>query len=255
MAEFKLSAEAFDTVFSAIAKSATYSEISVEVYGVEAREAPQYSFTTASELARMGELLRAGPGDTFLDLACGMGGPGLLVAQATGASVVGIDWSAAAIERARGLALARELGARARFLVGDATATGLASSSLEGALSIDALQLFADRRAALHEVARVLRPGARFVFTTWEGKPGSTPARLAVDNAPLLGEVGFRVDERHESLDWILRAREFFTALLERRERIAAECGEASKMFFEEGERILAETAAPPRVLYAATRN
>jgi hypothetical protein len=112
-----------------------------------------------------------------------------------------------------------------------------------------------DRAAVIREVARVLRPGARFVFTTWEaGESSDAAPRFRVAHEPLLRAAGFRVDERRLEPEWIVRARAFFGAVLERREKIAAECGPISEAFFGEAKRILAEERSPPRVLYAATR-
>ena len=49
------------------------------------------SHVTWTELRRIVRELRIGPGDAFLDLGCGHGGPCLWVARATRAAVVGID--------------------------------------------------------------------------------------------------------------------------------------------------------------------
>jgi SAM-dependent methyltransferase len=49
--------------------------------------------------------------------------------------------------------------------------TGLPDESLDAALSVDAPFYVADLLAALRETARVLRPGARFIFTLFEIDP------------------------------------------------------------------------------------
>ncbi len=41
------------------------------------------------------------PGDAVLDLACGRGGYGMEIARRTGARLIGIDFSTAALEAAR----------------------------------------------------------------------------------------------------------------------------------------------------------
>ena len=104
-----------------------------------------------------------------------------LVAQPvgeTGASLVGVDFSSVAIGQARKRAETRGLSKRATFLVGEAAATGLASGSLAGVMSVDAFWLFPDKPAVVAEGVRLLQPGGRFVFTTWECRitpPGWTP--------------------------------------------------------------------------------
>src|SRR5689334_14659724 len=55
-------------------------------------------------------------GDVLLDLACGRGGYGREIAQRTMSRLVGVDFSAVAIERAR--VRAQEVGLDAAYLVG-----------------------------------------------------------------------------------------------------------------------------------------
>jgi hypothetical protein len=47
-------------------------------------------------------------------------------------------------------------------------ATSLDPASIEGAISIDVIWAIPDQRAGFAETARILKPGARFVFTDWE---------------------------------------------------------------------------------------
>ena len=46
----------------------------------------------------------------------------------------------------------------------DAAAAALATSSVDAVVSIDALQLIPDRAAVLANVARMLKPGGRFLY-------------------------------------------------------------------------------------------
>lgn len=63
-----------------------------------------YSYTTRSELGRIARAVEVTPGDTLVDLGCGRGGPGIVVAELTGAVLIGLDITevaqAAAAERA-----------------------------------------------------------------------------------------------------------------------------------------------------------
>src|SRR6266446_7334069 len=74
----------------------------LEAFGEEypADEATD-GYITRSELRDMVAALRVGPGQTIVDLGCGRGGPGQWISCATGAELVGIDFSAAALEQAR----------------------------------------------------------------------------------------------------------------------------------------------------------
>jgi SAM-dependent methyltransferase len=55
-------------------------------------------------------------------------------------------------------------------------ATGLPDASCDAVMSLDVLPFAPDKTAALREVARILRPGGHFAFTTWEQLTHSAPA-------------------------------------------------------------------------------
>ena len=103
------------------------------------------------------DLLAPRPGERILDLGCGDGALTLTLA-ARGAEVVGVDASAdmAAAARARGLD-ARRLDGHALSL----EATG--GQPFDAVFSNAALHWMLDPDAVIAGVARVLRPGGRFV--------------------------------------------------------------------------------------------
>ena len=90
---------------------------------------------------------------------------------------------------------------RASFVVGDLVDTGLGSASADGAVCADAVFVARDRVAVFTEVARVLRPGARFAFTADEnndlGRPGAVP-----DWVPTIEAGGLLVDKPEEIPGW-----------------------------------------------------
>src|SRR5579885_575833 len=95
-------AEASDGIFTALAQSPTIRRIWREAYGDEYPEEVQpFGFITVSMLQRIAREVLVGPGQTLADLACGSGGPGLWVARATGARLIGVDYSSVAIQQAR----------------------------------------------------------------------------------------------------------------------------------------------------------
>ncbi len=63
-------------------------------------------------------------------------------------------------------------------------------------MSADALLFAPDHRAACQEVARIPRPGARFVFTSWKlFRPNASLGLVAMpDYRPVLVEAGFEVE-------------------------------------------------------------
>ena len=105
------------------------------------------------------------PGDLLVDLGCGRGGPGLWLARETRAHLVGLDFSPKGIALALRTAERFALPTPAQFRVASFDATGLPDASADGVVSVDALPFAPDRDAALRELRRVLRPGARAVFT------------------------------------------------------------------------------------------
>jgi ubiquinone/menaquinone biosynthesis C-methylase UbiE len=152
-------------------------------------------YITRSELREMAGALHVGPDDRIADLGCGRGGPGQWIAGATGAGLVGIDFSTVALDQAR--ARARRFGLKCSYESASFDATGLDSASVDGALSIDVIWAIPDKRAGFAETARILRPGARFVFTDWERdlSPPGYPAPVS-DHRPLLEATGFEVERR-----------------------------------------------------------
>jgi SAM-dependent methyltransferase len=206
-------ADIFDGAYASATYSPTMARIYREVYGddVPPAEVAAFSFVSRSELKRMAHELHLGPGQRFVDLACGGGGPGLWVGRETGAELVGVDISPVAIDQATGRARQFGLEGRATFQVGDFAATGLPGATFEGAISIDALWLAFDKLAALHEAARILRPGARFIFTTWEMTiplPDFPPQ--VDDHRPLLLEAGFGAESYEVAANWEERQRGVF---------------------------------------------
>ena len=111
--------------------------------------------------------LRLRPGSTLLDLACGRGAYGLLIAQKAGTALIGVDFSAQALTEAREQA-ARMGVSNASFRVGELTATGLPGDSVEAVLCTDAIQFPDEPAIAYGEIRRVLTPGGRVVLTCWE---------------------------------------------------------------------------------------
>jgi SAM-dependent methyltransferase len=221
-------AAVFDQAFTRWTNSQTSQRVFHQVFGDEYPDAVEpYSYTTTSELRRIGQELRLTPSHTFVDVGCGEGGPGLWVARASGATLLGIDVSPVAVAHAQQRALGWGLAERARFQVGDFLATGLAAASVDGAMSVDALHFAPAKAAAIGEVARILRPGARFVLTTWDftRTPPGRPPQVA-DHRPLFAEVGFAVEAYDETPDWERRQRAVHEGIIAARKELVEEFGD-----------------------------
>ena len=186
-----------------------------------------FSLISRSELERIAVEVHVGEGATIADLGCGRGGPGLWVAMATGARLIGVDIAAQAVEAARERARAIGLEGRAEFRQGTFEATALTAGSVEAVMSVDALLFAPDKRAALKEFRRLLPPGGRLVFTSWDyhDQPDGRPPQLD-DHRPVLDAVGFDVLAYDETEDWRRRVTETTVGLLENAGELAAETGE-----------------------------
>lgn len=154
-----------------------------------------YSFVSLADLRHIAALLQLRAGQSLADLACGNGSLGLWLAGQTGAHLTGVDFSVAAVAAAQAKADALDLNAQSAFTVGSLTETGLAGQAFDTAVSLDAIWLAHDQQRALHEVGRILRPQARFVFTTWEQHiPMPFVKQPVRDYRPLLEAAGFAVE-------------------------------------------------------------
>ncbi len=233
MSEDNLVTDGYDAVYEALPRSETFRRIWTE-HACGADYPPGYdhiSFLTLSELNAVGGWLGLGEGATLVDLACGAGGPGLWLARQARASLVGVDLSTVGLTRARDGSERVGMADSATFVAGSFAATGLASRVADGAVSFDALQYAPDKATAFREAARVLRPGARLVFTAFEVEPERV-ADLPVlgddpvpDFAPLLEDAGYVIVHYEETAGWRERVLGAFGAVLDAHEALSQELG------------------------------
>jgi SAM-dependent methyltransferase len=162
----------------------------------------------AEAITELAAELRLGPGGTLLDLACGRGAYGLLIAKKAGSSVIGVDFSAQALAEAREQA-ARMGVSGATFRVGELTATGLPDASVEAVLCTDSIQFPDEPALAYGEIRRVLKPGGRVVLTCWEPLDRNderlSPRVRRADLGAGLHQAGFTDVEVRERPSWLAR--------------------------------------------------
>src|SRR6185437_10240266 len=116
---------------------------------------------------RVAETLVCRPGDSLLDLGCGVGGPMRTMARDFGAQVTGVNINEYQIARARKHNHKQGLEPLCRFVHGDFASLPLAANSYDGAYEFQATCHASDRRAVYGEIFRVLKPGASFVGDEW----------------------------------------------------------------------------------------
>jgi SAM-dependent methyltransferase len=154
-------------------------------------------------------------GATVLEVGCGAG-QGARWARSRGARALGVDLSAGMLARSR--ELDTETGVATPVLQADARRLPLAAGCADAAFSAyGALPFVADAGAVLAEVARVLRPGAPFVFSVthpvrWAfpddpGPGGLTATRSYFDRTPYAERAAdgtLLYAEHHRTLgDWV----------------------------------------------------
>jgi ubiquinone/menaquinone biosynthesis C-methylase UbiE len=238
----RLTAAGFDEVHEATARSTLLPKFAALAYGEEyPAEVRATGMTTWWILGRCISGLRVGPGDTLVDLACGQGGPGLWLARATGADLIGIDWSSVAVEDARRRAPDFVAAGRTRFAVGHLAESGLPSGEADAVLCLDALVFAPDRVAALREVRRLLRAGGRFVFSATE-MPSPEDQSWVTDWQPLLAAAYLEVESKEEVPQYAERLQRMYDLWLENLQALQAELGAPMAARLEQEARTVGPT-------------
>jgi SAM-dependent methyltransferase len=144
-----------------------YSGLRRETYGIELG---QTSWMNSAEVAEIPRRLKLRAASKVLEIGCGAGGCALHFAATIGCSVTGIDANAHAIHAAQSAAHAKELAKQVHFLLHDAgtplpfseTAAG---GTFDAVYSNDAFCHIPNRLQLLRECRRVMKAGARLLFS------------------------------------------------------------------------------------------
>ena len=260
---FEAVRDGYEAVYDALARSATFSRIWRDnAYGGQfPEEFAHISFLTLPEARRMLGLLGIGEGSVLVDLACGAGGPGLWAAQQSGASLIGIDPAEAGLAAARERARRAGLDGRSRFVQGTFEQTGLPNQCADAIMTVEAFQYAPDKRAALSELFRVLRPGCRLAVVCFEVDPAlAKDLPILGDDPvpgyrPLLVEAGYDVEVYEETPGWQDRVYGVFQAVADASDRLTVEMGErAAAGVIAEAMLTVAVRPYPRRILAVARR-
>ena len=260
---FRAVLEGYDAVYDALPRSETFRRLwQMNAYGGDFPEQfAHIGFLTVAEARRLRELLQVRPGEMLADLACGAGGPGLWMARETGALLTGVDPSPAGLAAARDRSADAGLAGRARFQRGTFEHTGLPGGAAGAVMSIDAFQYAPGKRAALAELARILRPGGRAGIVCFEVDPAKV-AGLPVlgvdpvaDYRPLIVAAGLTVEAYEETPGWQERVHAAFSAIAGNSDTLTAEMGEpAAAAVLTEALVTLQIQPSPRRIMAVASR-
>lgn len=169
--ELQYTGDGFAERILAAAKAAGIERITPEALG-PADEFHTGGIRATRELAKLAGFE---PGTRVLDIGCGLGGPARVLASEFGCDVTGVDLTAEFVRSATTLTEACGLSDRARFVVGNALALEFADASFEGAWTQHVVMNIEDRATFYSEIARVVKPGARFAFFDVLRGPNTTP--------------------------------------------------------------------------------
>jgi arsenite methyltransferase len=146
---------------------------------------------TVAQAERVLEAAALQPGDTVLDVGAGLGLLALAAHERVGDGwVIAVDPSSAALEELQRIAQAAGVNG-IQLLVGSAEVIPLPDASVDAAVLRSVLVHVGDVGVAVHELARVLRPGGRLSLREPLNRDGTYIA-TAVDWSPL-GDLGARV--------------------------------------------------------------
>lgn len=119
------------------------------------------------------ERLRLVPGQRVLDLGCGPG-DGTVIITAAGATGIGLDYSQGMLGAARS-----EPTLAGRLCRGDAGLLPFRDASFDKVVCTNSFHHYPDHRAALKEIARILKPGGLLVLV--DPRRDHPFGRLAID--------------------------------------------------------------------------
>jgi ubiquinone/menaquinone biosynthesis C-methylase UbiE len=108
-----------------------------------------------------------GAGSQVADFCAGLAGPARYLAHKYGAIVTCIELNPDRAPGAADLTRRVGLGQRVRIVRGDVMRVPLADHTMDAVISQEALLHVPDKRAALAQAWRVLKPGGRLAFTDW----------------------------------------------------------------------------------------
>jgi len=166
---------------------------------------------------RLLPILHLTQGMTVLDIGSGLGGPARQIARSSGCTVVGVDITPAYVDAAQALTRTAGLDNQVSFVCSDIAA--LERTDFDAAYTMHVQMNVADKKTYFTEIARRLRPGARFatfeVCLTGATQP-TPPLPWSLDGTDsylatadqlrdTIASSGFEILEWVDETQWVLQ--------------------------------------------------
>jgi SAM-dependent methyltransferase len=175
--------------------------------------------TSAEKIRLLGEYVRLGPQSRVLDIACGKAGPAIVLAEAFGCHIVGVERLPAFADEARARIAARGLEHLVEVHTGDAAEFPLEPGAWDVALCIGASFVWGTIEDAAARLAPAVKAGGSVAigepfWLEWPLPGGidselfvpleETLARFGSSGLALTGLIAASEDDwdRYESLHW-----------------------------------------------------
>ena len=167
-------------------------------------------------------LLAPEPGRSYLDLACGTGDLGLLLATLVKTRVVGVDISPAMLRKIAPKKARKKPAGAFYFLQGDALQLPFAAGSFDGVSLAFGLRNFPRRNTALREIHRVLKPAGVLVILEFVPAAGFRRSLFRLYFRHLLPFLGKIVSRHSFAYDYLPASVETFATAADLTAELAA---------------------------------
>ena len=188
-------------------------------YEVAERDHDIQNPTSAEKIRLLGEYMRLSRDAHVLDVASGRGGPALILAEAFGCRITGVELREAFVEVARERARKARLESRVEFLHGEASELTFEPGSYDVAMCLGASFVFDGLEGTLAALVPAVRPHGYVAlgepyWRTWPLPNGiddlgyvalaATAERFDAAGLRLVGLIAASEDDwdRYESLHW-----------------------------------------------------
>ena len=166
-------------------------------FAVAERDHELQNPTSAEKIRLLGERLRLGPGKHVLDVASGRGGPALVLAEAFGCRVTGIEKSEEFYEAACKRSRARGLESLVEFVQADARELPFEGEAYDVAICLGASFIWGGLAATLGALAPSVRAGGHVCVGEPYWRRWPLPDGLDDEGFVPLTETVARFEEAH----------------------------------------------------------